>query len=218
MDQPSPNIYRTKSWKTRQRALIALGVLGLVVIGYAIGRWQDDTPAVALPPAPVVSPASNSSASASPGAASPASDESPSPSASASAIEYAVLQAESAAELSGVETEDTSDEGGGKNVGWINRDDHLRFDNFDFGSVPATKAAIRVASASSATGRLQIRLDSRDSEPVGEISVSNTGDWQNWRTDTAVLAPVTGVHTVFITFTSDDGTELVNLNWLRFQH
>ncbi|GAA1579986.1 carbohydrate-binding protein [Actinoplanes couchii] len=210
MDQPSPSVYRTKSWKTRQRTLVMLGVLVLVLIGYLIGRWQDEPdPVAAATPAP--------SAPVSP-SASPSPSESVSPSPSLSPTEYAVLQAESASELAGIDKQDTSDEGGGQNVGWINRDDHLRFDNFDFGAVPATKVAIRVASGAGTTGRLQVRLDSRDSDPVGELSISNTGDWQAWRTDTAVLTPVTGVHTVFITFSSDEDAEFVSLNWLKFQH
>ncbi|HWS33723.1 MAG TPA: carbohydrate-binding protein [Actinoplanes sp.] len=214
MDQPSPSVYRTKSWQIRRRVLTAVGGLGLVLIGYGLGRWQD-TPAA---PASATPPASQESSAPPAPSGSLAPSGSPAPSVVPSAVEYAVIQAESATGLSGVETEDTSDDGGGKNVGWINRDDYLRFDNYDFGAVPATRAAIRVASGSGATGRLQIRLDSRDNEPVGELSISNTGDWQAWRTDTAVLTPVTGVHTVFLTFTSTDGTELVNLNWLRFQH
>ncbi|WP_430783575.1 carbohydrate-binding protein [Actinoplanes sp. G11-F43] len=205
MDQASPTVYRTKSWQARRRALVALGGLGLIMLGYAVGRWQDTpAPAAALPPAPA--PVSVPAVA------------SPSPSPSLKKAGFALLQAESATELAGVEVEDTTDQGGGRNVGWINREDHLRFDDYDFGEVPATRAEIRVASDSGAVGRLQIRLDSRDAEPVGEISIGDTGGWQSWRTATAVLQPVTGVHTVFLTFTSDDGTELVNLNWLRFQH
>lgn len=208
MDQRSPTVYRTQSRQTRRRALTALGGAGLLLLGYLLGRWQD-TPAAQAPVVVVSAPASV------PVTATPEqTTASPQP----TPVEYPVLQAESATELAGVETEDTTDSGGGKNAAWINRDDHLRFDNVDFGDVPATRAAIRVASGSGATGRLQIRLDSRDSEPVGEISVSNSGGWQNWGTTNAALKPVTGVHTVFITFSSTDGTELMNVNWLQFGH
>ncbi|GLY05599.1 carbohydrate-binding protein [Actinoplanes sp. NBRC 101535] len=211
MDPRTPTVYRTQSWRTRRRALIVLGVAVVLLLGYLIGRWQDSAaePAAAvLPPAPTAS--------------SPAPDPSPtvSPSASPSpvAVEYPLLQAESATELNGVETEDTQDEGGGRNVGWITRNDFMRFDDFAFGEVPATKARIRVASDTGISGRIEIRLDSRDNAPVGEISVSNTGGWQNWRTDTAALTDVTGTHTVFITFTAPDDSEFLNVNWIRFDH
>ncbi|GAA0465102.1 hypothetical protein Aca07nite_79660 [Actinoplanes capillaceus] len=213
MENRSPTVYRTRSWQNRRRALLALGGAVLLLVGYLLGRWQD-TPA---------DPVITGQTAVTPGAASapaapPAPPSTTPTSAEATPVKYPVLQAEAATELAGVETQPTEDEGGGDNVGWINRDDYLRFDNFDFGAVPATAARIRVASGAGITGRVQIRLDSRANDPVGELSVGNTGGWQKWRTDTAVLKPVTGTHTVFVTFTSTEGAEFVNLNWLQFDH
>ncbi|WP_433826535.1 carbohydrate-binding protein [Actinoplanes sp. CA-015351] len=207
MDHGSPNVYRTRSWTARRRVLTSLGGIALVLIGYGLGRWQD-TPAEALPSVPVAAPATS--------AAEPAPEQPEPTTAKPTPIEYAVLQAESATELAGVEAQDTEDEGGGQNIGWINRNDHLRFDNFEFGEVAATKAKVRVASGAGVTGRLEIRLDSKDSAPVGEVSVSNTGGWQVWRTDTAALQPITGVHTVFVTFAAADDSEFLNVNWIQF--
>lgn len=189
--------------------MTAIGAAGLLLVGYLLGRWQDTPadPVISTPAAATAAPPAAPATSTAP--ATPASPE-------ASPIEYPVLQAESATELTGVEKEKTGDEGGGENVGWVNREDHLRFDDLDFGAVPATRVRIRVASGSGISGRVQVRLDSREAPPVGELSVSNTGSWQTWRTDTAVLRPVTGVHTVFLTFTSDQSGEFVNLNWLQF--
>ncbi|WP_433791477.1 carbohydrate-binding protein [Actinoplanes sp. CA-252034] len=214
MDQRSPTVYRTKSWQTRRKVVTVLAGVGLVLVGYLLGRWQD------TPAEPVITPQAAVTSAAVPEATSPAPDASPAPSPSpaASAAPYPVLQAESATELAGVEAQDTEDEGGGQNIGWVNRDDHLRFDNFDFGDVPAVQVKLRFASGSGINGRVQVRLDSRDAAPVGELSVSDTGGWQSWRTGAAVLKPVSGVHTVFITFTSNDGGEFVNLNWLQFVH
>ncbi|GAA4590914.1 hypothetical protein BJY16_000100 [Actinoplanes octamycinicus] len=208
MDQPSPTVYRTRSWTNRNRALAGLAALGLLLIGYAIGRWQDTpaAPAAAAPAAPVSAPASPSAA------ASPSATPEPVP------VKYGPLQAEAADELAGIQTQDTEDEGGGQNVGWISRSDHLRFDDFVFGEVPATKARFRVASGAAVSGRVQIRLDTLESEPIGQVSVSNTGGWQTWRTDTAALTPVTGTHTVFVTFAADDDSEFMNVNWIQFDH
>jgi hypothetical protein len=189
--------------------MTVLAGAGLLLTGYLLGRWQD------TPADPVVTPQAVVTTSA---AAPVATSAEPAPAPSPSAVPYPVLQAESATELAGVETEGTEDEGGGDYVGWINRDDHLRFDNFDFGDVPATQVRLRVASDSGITGRLQIRLDSRDAAPVGELSVSDTGGWQEWRTNTAALQPVSGVHTVFVTFTANDGGDFLNLNWMQFVH
>ncbi|GLW32801.1 carbohydrate-binding protein [Actinoplanes regularis] len=208
MDQRTPSVYRTRSWTNRNRALIGLGGLGLLLLGYGIGRWQD-TPA----PAVAATPAALESAAATTGSPSPE-PTTPAP----TPVKYGVLQAESANELAGIQAQDTQDQGGGQNVGWIKRGDYLRFDDFVFGEVPATKAKFRVASESGVSGRVQVRLDTLESEPVGELSVSNTGGWQKWRTDVAALTPVTGTHTVYITFTAPDDSEFMNVNWIQFDH
>jgi hypothetical protein len=200
-----PSVYRTRAYRTRQRVLYALAGVGLVLVGYLIGRWQDSpaAPAAASPPA--------ASASASP---------SPSPSATPppSPTVYRKLQAESADALNGIQTQDTEDEGGGQNVGWIANGDSLRFDDIDFGPVPATKVDVRVASDADDGGRMDIRLDSPDADPAGSMRVTRTGGWQTWRTDEVTLQPVTGVHTVFLTFARDDDGEFLNINWLQFAH
>ena len=38
-----------------------------------------------------------------------------------------------------LEVQETEDTGGGQNVGWIGDGDWLRFDDVDFGDVPATE-------------------------------------------------------------------------------
>ncbi|SLM03587.1 MULTISPECIES: carbohydrate-binding protein [unclassified Actinoplanes] len=211
MDQRTPTVYRTRSWTNRNRALIGLGGLALLLLGYGIGRWQDTPSAPAAVPAALTASAT--------AAASSAPVDTPAPSSPApTPVEYGLLQAESASELAGIQAQDTQDESGGQNVGWINRGDHLRFDKYDFGEVPATKAKIRVASAAGVSGRVQIRLDGLGNAPVGELSVSNTGGWQTWRTDVAALRPVTGTHTIYLTFTAPDDSEFMNVNWIQFEH
>ena len=76
---------------------------------------------------------------------------------------------------------------------------------------------IRVASESQAGGRIEIRLDSPDATPVATLTTSHTGGWQNWRTETTPVEPVTGRHTVYVTFGSDRPDDLVNVNWLVFR-
>ena len=203
---PSPSVYRTRAYRTRQRVLYALAAVGLVLVGYLIGRWQDTpaAPAAANPPAASV-------------AASPS--DSPAPSAPPpSPTVYRKIEAESAGALNGIQTQDTADEGGGQNVGWIANGDSLRFDDIDFGPVPATKVDVRVASDADDGGRMDIRLDSPDANPIGSMRVTRTGGWQTWRTDEVTLQPATGVHTVFLTFARDADGEFLNINWLQFAH
>jgi hypothetical protein len=204
---PSPSVYRTRAYRIRQRALIGLGAAGLVLLGYLIGRWQDTPAEVVTLPLATGGP--------------PAASASPSPSQAPTPTVYATVQAESASARNGVEVEDTDDQGGGQNVGFIANGDSLRYDNVDFGPVPPTRLDVRVASDTGdddGSGRMEIRLDSPDAAPIATLRVTRTGGWQNWRTDEVPLRPVTGVHTVFLIFVHDDDEEFLNINWLLLGH
>jgi hypothetical protein len=50
------------------------------------------------------------------------------------------------------------------------------------------------------------------------IAVYLTGGWQTWATQTAAISNVTGTHTVYLAFTSDQSNNFVNLNWFTFEH
>ncbi|MFI6477779.1 glycoside hydrolase family 16 protein [Nonomuraea sp. NPDC050663] len=128
------------------------------------------------------------------------------------------IQAESYQAQSGTALEATSDTGGGQNVGWIANGDWLRFDNVNFGSTAATQFRVRVASgaAGGVSGLVQVRLGSPTATPVGDFAVGNTGGWQNWTTVPGALAATTGTHTVYLTFSSGQPADFVNVNWLTF--
>jgi hypothetical protein len=82
--------------------------------------------------------------------------------------------------MQGVETEDTSDVGGGKNVGYIDTGDWMSYSEVKIRSTGAYRVEYQVASGSSG-GSLQ--LEKADGTPVyGTVSIQNTGGWQNWQT------------------------------------
>ena len=201
-----PGVYRSRSNATRRRVLTIAAAVALVLLGYLIGRLQG-----------FGTPASGSAAQAPPSVV--ASDPGPpsappEPSDPPARVDAPVtLQAEAAASQQGTQTEDTTDDGGGKDVGWVNNGDWLRFNGVDFGSTPPTKLIARVSSQSDNGGRMEIRIDTPASPPVATIQVTNTGGWQNWRTATGAITPVTGLHTVFVTFANDAGDEFMNLNY-----
>jgi beta-glucosidase len=127
-----------------------------------------------------------------------------------------VLQAESFGSQAGVQVENTSDTGGGQNVGFIAPGDSIAYPGVDFGSTSAVRVVTRRASGSGATGTVQYRLDSVTGPVIASVAISNTGGWQVWGSVTTSLsASVTGVHTVFLTFTGSGG-DFVNLNWFQF--
>ncbi|MHC5905005.1 glycoside hydrolase family 16 protein [Streptomyces sp. S6] len=131
---------------------------------------------------------------------------------------YSPIQAESYDTQSGTTTETTSDTGGGQNLASLANGDWAQYKGVDFGSTPATQFYARVASgaASGVSGLVEVRLDSRTSTPIGSFSLANTGSWQTWRTVPANITSVTGTHDVYLTFTSGQPSDFVNVNWFDF--
>ncbi|WP_344854733.1 glycoside hydrolase family 16 protein [Planomonospora alba] len=128
------------------------------------------------------------------------------------------IQAERYQAQSGTMVEATTDTGGGQNVGAIANGDWLRFDGVDFGGTPATQFRARVASGAGAgvSGLVQVRLGSPTAPPIGDFAIASTGGWQSWHTVPANISPVTGTHTVYVTFSSGQPADFVNLNWFTF--
>ncbi|MEU8251127.1 glycoside hydrolase family 16 protein [Nonomuraea sp. NPDC048916] len=128
------------------------------------------------------------------------------------------IQAERYQAQSGTMVETTTDSGGGQNVGGISNGDWLRYDGVDFGTVAAGQFKARVASGAAAgvSGLVQVRLDSPTAAPIGDFAVGNTGGWQSWRTIPANISGVTGTHTVYLTFSSGQPADFVNVNWFTF--
>lgn len=131
---------------------------------------------------------------------------------------YSAIQAESYDGQGGASTESTSDSGGGQNIGSLANGDWAQYKGVNFGSTAATQFVARVASgaASGVSGLVEVRLDSRGNAPVGSFSVGNTGGWQSWRTIPANISQVTGTHDVYLTFTSGQASDFVNVNWFNF--
>ncbi|MFD7605729.1 glycoside hydrolase family 16 protein [Streptomyces mirabilis] len=133
---------------------------------------------------------------------------------------YGAIQAESYDSQSGTSTETTTDTGGGQDIGSLAGGDWALYKGVNFGSTAATQFYGRVASgaASGVSGLVEVRLDSRTSTPIGSFAVGNTGGWQSWRTVPANITGVTGTHDVYLTFTSGQPADFVNVNWFDFGH
>jgi hypothetical protein len=130
---------------------------------------------------------------------------------------YAQIEAESFDASAGVTTPAASE--GGRSVGDAGNGDWVRFDNVDFGSGGVRDFVARVASGADGgvSGLVEVRLDSRSNAPIGSFAVANTGGWQSWRSVPGNVADVSGVHTVFLTFTSGQPQPFVNVNWITFR-
>ncbi|WP_109004158.1 glycoside hydrolase family 16 protein [Streptomyces rishiriensis] len=133
---------------------------------------------------------------------------------------YGTIQAESYDSQSGTITEATTDTGGGQNIGALANGDWALYKGVVFGSSAATQFSARVAggAAGGVSGLVEVRLDSRTAAPIGSFAVGNTGGWQSWRTIPANISAVTGTHDVYLTFTSGQPADFVNVNWFSFGH
>lgn len=134
------------------------------------------------------------------------------PSAAASVVRPApiTIEAENYAAMLGVLSENTTDVGGGKNIGGTSDGDWMTY-NID---VPATgnyKITYRVASFYS-TSKFVLRSgDDVDLAPV--IAVPNTGGWQVWKDVEQIVALTKGPQTLKI-FAKSGG---FNLNWFTVE-
>jgi hypothetical protein len=130
---------------------------------------------------------------------------------------YGTIQAESFDAQSGVQTEACSE--GGQNIGWIANGDWTQYNNVDFGTGGVRDFVARVASgaAGGVSGLVEVRIDSRSNPPIGNFAIANTGGWQSWRSVPGNVSNVSGRHTVFLTFTSGQPSDFVNVNWFQFR-
>jgi len=131
---------------------------------------------------------------------------------------YGTIQAESFDSQSGLTTQATTDAGGGRNLTGAGNGNWALYRGVDFGTTTARQLSARVASGApgGVSGLVEIRLDSVNAPPVGNFAIGNTGGWQSWRTVPTNINGVTGKHDVYLTFTSGQPADFVNVNWIAF--
>jgi len=117
-----------------------------------------------------------------------------------------IIRAENYTSMSGVQTETTTDNGGGMNVGWIDSGDWMEYSVNVTASV--NSATFRIASLSTA-GRIAF---SCDGTVLATFDLPVTGGWQTWQSvNRSVTLPV-GSHTIRITAVTGG----FNVNWMQF--
>lgn len=119
-----------------------------------------------------------------------------------------VIQAENFCEMSGVQTESTSDTGGGTNLGWIDFGDWVSYD-INLPSAGKYKVSYRVA-ANIESGYIQ--LDS-GSQSVGTLQFEASGGWQNWKTVSHDVTLPAGKQKLTLMALSSGW----NLNWFKVE-
>lgn len=121
------------------------------------------------------------------------------------------IESEDYAFANGVQTEATTDTGGGFNIGYIDAGDSLTYENTPF-SVESTGSFLVAFRVSSAVGGGRLALTGPSGSPVyGEIDIPNTGGWQSWATLTLPLTLASGEYTFEIHAASGGW----NINWFE---
>jgi len=119
------------------------------------------------------------------------------------------IQAESYNVMAGVQTEGTTDTGGGLNVGWIDTGDWMSYHNINIPTTGSYRVEYRVASPNSSR---QLSLDLNGGATVlGYVTIPNTGGWQNWTTVSHTVNINAGTYNFGI-FAQSGGW---NINWWK---
>jgi glucosylceramidase len=124
------------------------------------------------------------------------------------------IQASSYNNMSGFETESTSDTDGGFDMGYSNDGSWAEYKSVDFGT-GVSQVNVRVASGGSG-GTLEFHLDSATGPLAGTATLPVTGGWQTWNTVTASVS-ATGIRNLFIVIHGTGTAGIANLNWFQFQ-
>ncbi|WP_152537391.1 carbohydrate-binding protein, partial [Aquimarina pacifica] len=127
---------------------------------------------------------------------------------------YDRIEAEDYDAMNGIQTEVTTDDGGGENVGWINNGNWLRFDDINISGLSNMDARI---ACNYTGGIIEVRTGSTTGTLIGSISVSNTGGNQNWQTLNTSISNASGIQDIYLVFTGGSGY-LFNLNWIEFNN
>jgi hypothetical protein len=118
-------------------------------------------------------------------------------------------EAEDYSAMFGVQTENTSDVGGGKDVGWIELGDYMDY-NINAGTSGTVTLNLRVASP---VNGAQLKVKKADGTVLTTVNIPNTGGWQVFQTISTPINITAGQQTLRIESSSSAGW---NINWFEF--
>jgi hypothetical protein len=121
------------------------------------------------------------------------------------------IEAENFSAMNGIQTENTSDAGGGSNIGWQDDNDWMDYAVNVSGAGTYT-VNFRVASMFSGA---QFQLRNSSGVALATITVPNTGNFQTWQTISAQVTLPAGQQTLRIVTTKANGGW--NINWWEIQ-
>jgi endoglucanase len=118
------------------------------------------------------------------------------------------IEAENWSGMSGVQTENTSDAGGGKDVGWIENGDWMNY-SYNAPSSGTYTMSFRLATIYSGA---QFQVKNSSGQVLATVNVPTTGGFQTWQTVSATVNLPAGQQTIKLQSTSSAGW---NINWIE---
>ncbi len=118
-----------------------------------------------------------------------------------------IIEAENFISMEGIQTQETSDAGGGENVGWIDSGDWMEY-QIDVLTTGTYRLNYRVASES-LSGIIKL---SEGSNNISTTLLPITGNWQSWQTISTEVSLDKGIKNYRLTAESGG----FNLNWFSF--
>ncbi len=129
------------------------------------------------------------------------------------------IQASGYTTETGIEDEATNDSTGVYDIGYVNNNSFLTYNNIDFGT-GVSSVIVRNASGGGG-GTLEFHLDSTTGTLIGTATLTPTGasgDYSKWVNTSANVSGATGVHTLYLVFRAANTSEgISNINWFQFQ-
>ena len=110
-----------------------------------------------------------------------------------------------------VETQPTTDVGGGLNVGWITPGDWMEY-NVNVATAATYTVGFRLATPNTGCA-LQLRTLS--GTVLATLTIPSTGGWETWQTFTTTATLPAGNQTLVVLNT---GTAMWNINWMNFEY
>lgn len=122
------------------------------------------------------------------------------------------IQAEDYVFETGIQLENTTDSGGGQNIGFLDVGDFLEYD-IQIGQAGSYAMDVRTAALSESGGfKLDLIDENEQLISIGSFSFPATGGWQDWQTSQEIIRLPEGRFTLRLTITQS----LFNVNWLDF--
>jgi hypothetical protein len=116
------------------------------------------------------------------------------------------IEAEAYTAMSGIQTQATTDAGGGENVGWIDEGDWM---NYSVAVAPAGSYTVKIRVAANSNGA-RFRIKNSSGTTLSLVDIPNTGGFQTWQTIVATIKLAAGAQSVQF---QSDNPQPWNVNW-----